>query len=74
MLIIPIVGPSHAGKSTLIRIVSTNPERFALPPTVVNLNRGRRRSSGPIPISSENPSRGISSSSTSGLKTMISHA
>ncbi len=38
MLIIPIVGPSHAGKSTLIRLVSTNPERFALPPTVVNLN------------------------------------
>ena len=38
MPLIPIVGPSHAGKSTLIRLISTNPERFALPPTIVNLN------------------------------------
>ena len=38
MPLIPIVGPSHAGKSTLIRLVSTNPERFALASTVVNLS------------------------------------
>jgi hypothetical protein len=36
--LIPIVGPSHAGKSTLTRLISTNTERFVLPPTVVNLN------------------------------------
>ena len=46
MRIIPIVGPSHAGKSTLIRLVSTNPERFALPPTVVNLSLDNELGSG----------------------------
>lgn len=38
MPVIPIVGPSHAGKSTLIRLLSTNPEQFALPRTIVNLS------------------------------------
>jgi hypothetical protein len=33
-----IVGPSHAGKSTLLRLISTNPEQFGLLQAVVHLN------------------------------------
>lgn len=38
MPVITVVGPSHAGKSTLVQLVTGQPARFGVPESIVSIN------------------------------------